>query len=326
MNHKDRADFSSMDSDQQDLNLDEDDDDFIEIEAFGHCFLALRGNAEDLITLEKEGAIYSHFWDEASQTFRYYRIRFLPIEIFQYVEAHIAQQQFYDAKADGASFSEALEAIQNSAIRQRVVSYGNYGQTVLKNGDIVDIRGCAASFYPPEMEAIVCGQRPDRYELLPNLNQVDKTSLLIKIIDNFRVAARLLAERGHNRPSFVIENEYDVQDLLFACIRSVFDDARPEEWTPKHAGTAKRVDIVVPSAETLIETKFVRTSSHAKSVVDEIKIDIESYHNHLNCKTLLVLIYDPKILITDPTAIENDLSGHRTKAKSTFKVQVMVRR
>jgi hypothetical protein len=34
---------------------------YIEVEVFGHKFRELSGNAEDLITLEREGAIYSHF-------------------------------------------------------------------------------------------------------------------------------------------------------------------------------------------------------------------------------------------------------------------------
>ena len=79
----------------------------IEVEAFGHRFRVLRRLAEDLITLEKEGATYNHFWDETSETFRYYRVRFLPKEIFQYVEAHIAMQEFDDATEAGAAFKEA---------------------------------------------------------------------------------------------------------------------------------------------------------------------------------------------------------------------------
>lgn len=298
----------------------------VEIEVFGHRFKTLPGLAEDLITLEKEGAIYSHFWDESSQTFKYYRIRLLPKEIFEYTEAHVAKQQFDDAIEKGANFEKALKAITNPMIRERVNSYGDYGNSRLKNGLVVDIRGCAASFYPPEMEALVCGQRPDRYELLPKLNEIDKTNLAIKVIDNFRVSAHSLRTRGHGRPAFLIENEYDVQDLLFACVRSVFDDARREEWTPKHAGGAKRIDIVLPSAGVLVETKFVRTSAHANSLANEIKIDLESYHSHPACKTILVMIYDPQSLIVDPDVLSRDLSGHRTKGSSAFDVQVMVRR
>ena len=76
---------------------------WVEGVAFGHRFKELRGNVEDLVILEREGAIYSHFWDEESQAFRYYRIKFLPKEIFEYVEAHIARQEFLVAEWRGLS-------------------------------------------------------------------------------------------------------------------------------------------------------------------------------------------------------------------------------
>ena len=230
--------------------------DLAEATVFGHRFVALPGLIEDLITLEKEGAVYSHFWDETARTFRYYRIPFLPREIYQYVEAHIAKQQFDDALVSGANFEEALATLSNVEIAQRVRSYSDYGRGKLKDGTTVDIRGCAASFYPSEIEALVCGHRPDRYELLPDLHGVDKPSLIVQMIDYFPVIARFMTRRDHGRPSYLIENEYDVQHLLFVSVRSLFDDARLEDWTPKHAGASKRIDIVVPSAETVIETKL----------------------------------------------------------------------
>lgn len=299
---------------------------YIEITAFGHKFKVLSGLAEDLITLEREGAVYSHFWNEEAQIFKYNRIKFLPTEIFQYVEAHVAKQEFDEALEAGANFEEALNAVTNTELAERVRSYGDYGNTKLKDGGTIDIRGCAASFYGEEIERLVCGGRPDRYEVLPNLENIDKTSMLIQILDYFPIIARHLAERKHGRPPYTIENEYDTQDLLYANIRSVFEDARLEEWTTKHASKSKRIDIVVPSAEVVIEVKFVRDRSHGKNIGDELKIDIESYHSHAACKSLLFLIYDPEANIVDPAEISNDLSGRRVKGKSSFDVQVMVRK
>ena len=297
----------------------------IEATVFGHRFNALPGHIEDLITLEKEGAIYSHFWDDEAQTFRYYRIPFLPAEIYQYVEAHVAKQQFDNAVDRGANFEEALAAISNPAIAERVRSYANYGHGQLRDGTEADIRGCAASFYPPEMEELVCGLRRDRYQLLPDLKGLDKPSLLIQMLDYFPVLARSMSTRGHGRPAYVIENEYDVQDLLYVAVRAVFDDARTEDWTPKHAGASKRIDIVVPSAETVIETKMVRDVSHGRCIGDELKVDIESYHAHPSCKRLLALVYDPRSHIVDPSSITKDLSGMRVKGSHSFDVQVLVR-
>lgn len=302
------------------------DPEYIEVNVFGHRFSVMSGLAKDLVTLEREGAIYSHFWDEEAQTFKYNRIKFLPAEIFQYVEAHVAKQEFEDALESGADFEEALNAITNTEIADRVRSYGDYGNTKLKDGTTIDNRGCAASFYGEEIERLVCGGRPDRYEVLPNLENMDKTSMLIQILDYFPIVARHLGKRKHGRPPYAIENEYDTQDLLYANIRSVFEDARLEEWTPKHASKSKRIDIVVPSAEVVIEVKYVRDTSHGKNIGDELKIDIESYHSHASCKSLLFLIYDPEGNIADPAEITNDLSGRRIKGNSSFDVQVMVRK
>ena len=298
----------------------------IEVEAFGHRFRTLPGLAEDLITLEREGAVYAHFWDEDSQVFKYYKISLLPKEVVEYVESHVEKQRFDDALDAGARFDEALQSIVSLEIRKRVVSYGDEGRTELRDGTVADLRGCAASCYTEELEALLCGQLLDRYEPLPNIGDVDKRSLIISMLDNFRVVACELGNRRHSRPPFTIENEYDAQDLLYACIRSAFNDARREEGTPHHAGSAKRIDIVVPSAETVVEVKCVRDRAHSKKLADEIKIDIESYHTHGSCRLLLFLVYDPSCCIADPEPLQNDLSGRRMKDDVSFKVQVLVRR
>jgi REase_DpnII-MboI len=296
-----------------------------EATVFGRHFVDLPGLVADLITLEKEGAIYSHFWDDEAEVFRYYQVAFLPREIYQYVDAHVAKQQFDTALSGGATFDEALLAIDNRDIAERVRAYGDNGHSKLRDGTFVDIRGCAATFYPPEIEALVCGLRPDRYQLLPELQALDKPSLIIQMVDFFPVIARFMGRRGNGRPPFEIENEYDVQHLLFVVVRAVFEDARLEDWTPKHAGASKRIDIVVPSAETVLETKKVRDGAHARTVADELKVDIESYHAHPSCKRLVALVYDPDHHLTDPAALMKELSGLRVKRASRFEVVVLVR-
>jgi hypothetical protein len=75
------------------------------ITAFGHRFRSLMpGDAEDLVTLEKEGAIYTHWWNDGVGSFLYYRVPFLPAEIVEYVEAQLAKDRFDTAMAAGASF------------------------------------------------------------------------------------------------------------------------------------------------------------------------------------------------------------------------------
>jgi hypothetical protein len=80
--------------------------DSVSLTAFGHQFIDLVPEfAENLITLEREGAIYSYFAIDGTEQpdgtveFAYYRIPCEPLEIVQYVEATIAYQQFHETLA-----------------------------------------------------------------------------------------------------------------------------------------------------------------------------------------------------------------------------------
>lgn len=299
---------------------------FVDIEAFGHKFKALLpGNAEDLITLEKEGAIYSNFHDEKTDSFKYYRIKFLPNEIFEYVEAIVAQQQYFEGflKTNG-NFDQALEFVNNKQIAERVRTYESYVEKNDKTIE-VDIRGCQASFLSRELEKLVCGQKPERYELLPRINTKDKFAIILDIFDGISYNINFLFHRKHNKTPFTVEDEYDLQDILYVIIKSIFSDAKFEEHTIKHAGGTKIVDLVVPSINVVIEVKYVRNKNHASSVADEIKIDIESYHVHPNCETLCVLVYDPNKYITDPYSFMRDLTGLRVINNKKFEIKTVVK-
>lgn len=306
----------------------------VTISAFGHLFEDFPSAfAEELITLEREGAIYSHFAiegtlkEDGSCDFGYYKIPFRPDEIFGFVEACLAYQAFSNARREGADFDEALEAIEPE-IAERVRQYGSLGpgQSEFSDGTVFDNRGCFASFLPLGMESLVCGGRPDRYEALPELREArDRLALVMQAVNNFPTAARILRDRQRNRPPFEVRSEYDVQDLLYALLRSIFADARREEWTPSQAGSAKRIDIVIPSSDVVVEAKFVRSRPHARIVADELRVDFESYHEHRNCKHLVALVHDPSGHLPDPEQFSSDLSALRQKGDHSFDVTVLVR-
>jgi hypothetical protein len=118
-------------------------------------------------------------------------------------------------------------------------------------------------------------------------------------------------KRHNNRDAFLIEDEYDVQDLLHAILKIEFDDIRPEEWTPSYAGRSARVDFLLKQEDTVIEVKKTREGLETKKVGEELIIDIERYRSHQNCKTLICFVYDPDSRINNPRGLENDLSGVR---------------
>lgn len=148
---------------------------------------------------------------------------------------------------------------------------------------------------------------------------------LLNALNSFPTYALLMENRKHNRPALKMTNEYDVQDLLHVILKPFYPDIEPEEYTPKRAGSSKRIDFVIKGLETVIEIKMIRNITHAKSVARELDIDIRSYPSHPDCKLLVCFVYDPKHLITDHRKLERDLSGETTQKGKTIDVIVQVR-
>lgn len=152
----------------------------------------------------------------------------------------------------------------------------------------------------------------------------NKNELLVSALKSVAVSARKLGNRSHGRDNLQVTSEYGVQDLAELALRSIFPDVEREEWTPKSAGAAKRIDIVIPSVSTVIECKFIRDSGHAGKVADVLRIDFECYHEYAACHDLFVYIYDPNHHIIDPDKFASSLSGPRNKRDHSFSVYVLI--
>lgn len=76
-----------------------------------------------------------------------------------------------------------------------------------------------------------------------------------------------------------VENEYHVQNLLWAVLAPVFSDLVAEQNLPSIGHKNPRADLCVPSLRTIIEVKFMRMSGQAacRKVIDEIAADASLY-------------------------------------------------
>jgi len=157
-----------------------------------------------------------------------------------------------------------------------------------------------------------------------NLQKVEKKSdaiVSLKLIaKKFRNISRQLLERHGDRPTLEIDDEYDVQDLLHALLMLFFDDIRKEEWTPSYAGGASRMDYLLKNESIVVEVKKTRKGLDAKTVGDQLLIDIARYEVHPGCKSLFCFVYDSEGKIANPIGLENDLS----KPHGTLNVIVLV--
>ena len=136
----------------------------------------------------------------------------------------------------------------------------------------------------------------------------DSIAIVQIICNHFHQAVRQMRNRHDNRSTIDVNDEYDVQDLLLAFLRLLFDVVRAEEWTPSYAGSASRMDFLLNKEKVVIEVKKTRKNLGAKEVGEQLMIDIERYTAHPDCETLICFVYDPEGRVANPVGIENDLN------------------
>lgn len=142
-----------------------------------------------------------------------------------------------------------------------------------------------------------------------SLDQRKLLDALDQIVVKFHAVAVQLRSRHAERETLDINDEYDVQDLMHALLRLYFDDVRPEEWVPSYAGASSRTDFLLPQIDTVIEIKKTRAGLNAKSVGEQLIIDIARYKKHPQCRRLVCFVYDPEGRIANPSGIESDLNS-----------------
>ncbi|MEN6517386.1 MAG: hypothetical protein ABFC38_04250 [Methanospirillum sp.] len=144
---------------------------------------------------------------------------------------------------------------------------------------------------------------------------IDESAVVVvsRLCDRFHLIANQLQNRHDNRDTLIINDEYDVQDLLHALLSIHFDDIRPEEQTPSFAGGSSRMDFLLKREQIVIETKKTRIGLDAKKLRDELLLDIDCYRVHPNCRILICFVYDPESKIRNPRGIEEDLASCSTE-------------
>ncbi len=83
--------------------------------------------------------------------------------------------------------------------------------------------------------------------------------------------------RGSEARQWHIDNEYHVQNLLYAVLAPIFKDLKEEEYTPSVGPVQPRADLGIPSLRLVIEVKFARASATFSKVIEEVSADTNLY-------------------------------------------------
>lgn len=108
--------------------------------------------------------------------------------------------------------------------------------------------------------------------------------------------------------SFSVQHEKAFQVVVEGLLRTLYDDVRPEDPAPTHAGASSRIDFVLPEPRIAVETKMTRESLTARRLGEELLIDRGRYPHHPDCDVIIALVYDPERRIPNPRGIEADLN------------------
>lgn len=74
-----------------------------------------------------------------------------------------------------------------------------------------------------------------------------------------------------------VQNEYHVQNLLYALLAPIFTDLVDEEWMPPVGQRNPRIDIGIPSLNLIVEAKFLRPGVSFSSLIGELAEDASLY-------------------------------------------------
>ena len=150
--------------------------------------------------------------------------------------------------------------------------------------------------------------------------RVDSVKTVIEIGERFLDVSRQLVRRHGKRPTLVVNDEYDAQDLFHALLLVFFRDVRAEEWTPSYAGGSNRIDFLLPEYRLAVELKHSRSSMTANVVGDELTIDIAKYKQHSGTSHLVCLVFDSNGHLANPRGLERDLTGFRDGFNVTVRI------
>jgi len=140
-------------------------------------------------------------------------------------------------------------------------------------------------------------------------------SLVLNVLTRFPAFVRQLKRRHNGRAPLEVNDEYDVQDMIYALLTLHFNDIRAEECTPSFAGAASRQDFLLKKEKIVIEVKKTRESLGAGKVGGELLIDMPRYRAHQDCDTLILFIYDPDCYINNPLGVKADLETKDAEGK-----------
>gem|GEM_PF-2212891 len=146
--------------------------------------------------------------------------------------------------------------------------------------------------------------------LIPSENswRPSTEEILDIIFSNFHLFCIQLKRRSREgKIGFPVEDEYDVQDILYALLKLHFPIVKREEPVPSFMGASSRIDFLLPKEQIGIEAKMPRKGLRDGKLGVEFITDFTRYPKHPECERIIFFVYDPDHLIENPALFQSDI-------------------
>jgi len=154
---------------------------------------------------------------------------------------------------------------------------------------------------------------------------LDAVQAVIEVARRMLYVQRELARRHQGRPTLRVEDEYDAQDLFRSLLRLFFHDVRSEDFVPSSAGANSRVDFVLRQFQMAVELKHSRPTMTAKSLGEELLVDVARYGERADIGHLVCVVFDHGGHLENPRGLEADLSRESSAGGTAVTVIIVDR-
>ncbi len=213
-------------------------------------------------------------------------------------------------KASNNDFAKLLNMLYNKEI-ENLTQEDNELFTDLENNSQADI-----------IEVILYKSLVQKFRSI-KVNGLSAIEATKHILSNFQYSVKGITERRKGKTKFEINDEYDVQDIVYLMLKGIFHDLQVENPFMKRAGKSSKIDLISTKEKIAIETKMMLDKYTSKEIIKQLKIDIIDYSTWREMRDLVIFVYDPRNKISDNSEF-SELSGVTENGGTRYKVHVVI--
>lgn len=115
---------------------------------------------------------------------------------------------------------------------------------------------------------------------------------------------------------YEINDEYDLQDLLWLVLKPIFPRLTDEDPISKIMGKASRADFYIPEIKSILELKHVKRESHAGEIPKQLDNDITWYGAHPEAERLFFYVFKESSIKFDFMPLIHELNKNNYQRNS----------